>query len=163
MSSLFGGSKSKSTSSSESYNKAYDSINTALSPALGYVTSGGNALKALLGGDTSGLDTYKNSMGYDWTLKNGTNDLMAKQAAVGGLDSGATLKGLASYQTGLNNQYSTNYIQQLLGLAGLGTDAASSIAGAGNYNKSTGTATSKTSPNIVGTLGSIGSSMAAGF
>jgi len=159
MSSLFGGSKSKSTSTTD--NQAYGTINDWASNLLGYTGEGASGLSALLGGDTSGLENYKSSMGYDWELGNGADSIMAKQAQIGGLDSGATLKGLAKYQTGLNNQYSTNYMQQLLGLAGIGTDAAGALTSAGSRNVST--STSKTKPNIVGTLGSIGSSMAAGF
>jgi len=154
MSSLFGGSKSKSTSD----NQAYGTINNWASPLLGYTGEGASGLSALLKGDTTGLDTYKDSMGYDWELDEGSDNILSKAAQIGGLDSGATLKGLANYQTGLNNQYGTNYMNQLLGLAGIGTSAAETLTSAGQKNVST----SKTSPNIVGTIGKVGSSMASG-
>lgn len=157
MSSLFGGSKSKSTS--ESGNKAYDAINTAVSPSVGFLGQGGNALAALLGGDTSGLNNYKNAMGYDWQLGQGSGDILAKAAAVGGLGSGATLKGLAKYQTGLNNQYGDQYIKSLLGLSDIGANAGQLLTSAGQYSK--GTSTSKNSQGIAGGLGGLMSAAAA--
>jgi len=153
MSSLFGGSKSKSTSD----NQAYGTINQWASPLLGYTQEGASGLSALLGGDTTGLDKFKKAMGYDWEEEEGVDSFMSQRASVGGLDSGATLKGLADYQTGLNNQYSTNYMNQLLGLSGIGTDAASALTSAGQKNVSTSTQKA----NIVGTIGKVGSAMAS--
>lgn len=152
MGSILGGSKSKSTSE----NQAYGDIKNWASPLLGYTGQGAQGLSALLGGDTSGLDAYKSAMGYDWELGQGTNNLLAKQAAVGGLDSGATLKGLAKYQTGLNNQYGTNYLQNLLGLSGIGTDAAQTLTTAGQKN----TSTSKQAGGLGGVLGGLASNAA---
>lgn len=156
MGGLMGGTKSKSTS--ESYNKNNDLITGALTPALGYLTQGGNSLQALLGGDTSGLDAYKNAMGYDFELGQGTDNIMSKMARIGGLDSGATLKGLAKFQTGLNNQYAGNYMDKLLGLAELGGKSGELIANVGNYNKST--SSSKQSAGLGGVLGGLASNAA---
>lgn len=156
MGGLMGGSKSKS--SSESYNKNNALVTGAMSPAMGYLTQGGNAMQALLGGDTSGLETYKNNMGYNWELQQGTDSLLSKMANIGGLDSGATLKGLAKFQTGLNNQYANNYMQNLLGFSELGGKAGELIANVGNYNKSK--SSSSQSAGIGGVLGGLASNAA---
>ena len=147
MGGLMGGTKSKS------YNKAYDQIKEWASPLMGYAQEGAGGLSALLGGDASGLNTFKNNMGYNWELNQGTGDIMAKRAAVGGLNSGATLKGLANYQTGLNNQYANTYMSNLLGLSNVGMNAANTLTSAGQYSKS------KTSAGIGGLLGGVGGLM----
>lgn len=152
MGSIFGGSKSKS----ESKNQAFGQISGWANPLLSYTGQGAKGLSSLLGGDTTGLDNYKKSMGYDWELGQGTNGILSKAAAVGGLDSGATLKGLAKYQTGLNNQYAGNYLQSLLGLSGIGTDAAKVLTDAGTTN----TTTQKSSQGIGGVLGGLASNAA---
>lgn len=155
MGKLLGGSKSKSVSE----NQAFKSINPWAQEQMKYATQGGGGISALLGGDTSGLERFKNAMGYDWELGQGANDIMAKRAAMGGLDSGGTLKGLAEYQTGLNNQYTGNYLQQLLGLAGLGQNAGQILTSAGQKTVST----SKSSPGIGGLIGGGLSMVAGGF
>jgi hypothetical protein len=149
MGGLFGGSKSKS------YNKAYDQIKGWASPLLGYAGEGAGGLSDLLSGDASGFNTFKSNVGYDWNLNQGTNDILAQRAAVGGLDSGASLKALANYQTGLNNQYLGNYMGGMTDLAGIGTNAASILTSAGQVQKS------KSSPGIAGGLGGLLSGIAA--
>ena len=148
----------ESKSSSQSYNKAYDQLNSSLSPMLNYANTGASGLSSLLGGDTSGLDKYKSSMGYDWNLGQGLASQVAGQASKGLSDSGATLKGLANYQTGLNNQYASNYMSGLTGLSQLGLSAGNTLAGAGNVSNSESSQTQ----GIGGLLGSIGSSIATG-
>lgn len=154
MSSIFGGSKSKSTSD----NQAYGDISSAFKPLLGYAGEGAEGLSAALGGDSSGLDAFKKMMGYDWELNQGTGDILAQRAAQGGLDSGATLKGLAKYQTGLNNQYGNTYLNQLLGLSNIGTNAGQLLTSAGQKNVST----SKSSPGIASFIGGGLSAAASG-
>lgn len=152
MGSIFGGQKSKS----KSENKAYGTINNWASPLLGYAGEGARGLSTLLGGDTSGLDAFKSGMGYDWELGQGTNSILSKAAAQGGLDSGATLKGLAKYQTGLNNSYAQNYINQLLGLSNIGATAAGTLTNAGQ----TSTSTQTSGGGLGGILGGLASNAA---
>lgn len=158
MSSLFGGSKSKSTSTSD--NQAFGTISDWANPLLGYTQQGASGLASLLGGDTTGLDNFKSAMGYNWELGQGTDNVLSKAASIGGLDSGATLKGLADYQTGLNNQYGTNYLNSLLGLSGIGTSAAGTLAGAGSRSNST--STSKSGGGLAPILGGIAQGVASG-
>lgn len=152
MGGIFGGSKSKSTSK----NQAYGTINNWATPLLGYAQEGASGLSSLLGGDTSGLDSFKSAMGYDWDLDRGTGDIIAKRAAAGGLDSGATLKGLANFQTGLNNSYAQNYINQLLGLSNIGATAAGTLTNAGQ----TSTSTQSSGGGLGGVLGGLASNAA---
>lgn len=148
----------ESKSSSQSYNKAYDALNSAYSPLLGYANTGASGLSSLLSGDTTGLDKYKSAMGYDWNLGQGLASTVAGAASKGLSDSGATLKGLANYQTGLNNQYAQNYMSGLTGLSQLGLSAGNALAGAGQVSNSNSSQTQ----GIGGLLGSIGGAIATG-
>lgn len=141
MSSLFGG--SKSTSTQTSYNQAYPQLSAAFSPVLDYTNQSSNNISKLLSGDTTGLDAYKKAMGYDWQLGQGLNSVVANNAVKGLRNSGSTLKALANYQTNLNNQYSSNYLDNMFNLGNLGINAGNVISGAGNY--STGTSKSNSS------------------
>jgi len=156
MSSLFGG--SKSTQSSTSSNQAYPQLSQAFSPVLDYAQQGGSAIQKLLGGDTTGLDAYKQGMGYDWAQQRGATGVVANQASKGLRDSGSTLKALANFQSGLDNQYSTNYLSNLFNFSGLGLQAGQAISGAGNVSTSTGN--SSTNEGIGKTLGSVASLVA---
>ena len=150
MGSIFGGSKSKTE------NQAYGTIKNWAGGLLDYTKEGASGLSSLLGGDASGFNKFKNALGYDWELGQGTGDVMSRQASIGGLDSGATLKALARYQTGLNNQYAGNYMQNLLGLSGVGTNAAQVLTSAGQKS------TSSSSPGIGGFLGKVAAGIATG-
>lgn len=154
MSSILGGSKSKSVSD----NQAYKTIDPWAQNLMGYADEGASGISRTLAGDSTGLDAFKRMMGYDWEAQQGGQDILAKQAAVGGLDSGATLKGLAKYQTGLNNQYANTYLNQLLGLSGIGQNAANTLTSAGQKNVST----SKSSPGIGALAGKIAAGVATG-
>ena len=150
MGSLFGGSKSKS------YNKAWDQINSSMSPLLGYASKGASGLDALLGGNTTGLDNFKKSMGYDWSLGQGLASVVAGNAVKGLRNSGATLKGLADYQTNLNSKYGANYLDLLTNLTQTGMNAGQLMTSAGQYSKSS------TSAGLGPLLGAAGSIFAGG-
>lgn len=156
MSSLFGG--SKSTQSSTSSNQAYPQLSTAFSPVLDYTQQGGQGIQKLLSGDTSGLDAYKKGMGYDWAQQQGATGVVANQASKGLRDSGSTLKALSKYQSGLDNQYASDYLSQLFNFSNLGLQAGNTISGAGNVTKSTGNSSSN--EGIGKTIGSIASLVA---
>lgn len=151
---LTGESKSQSSSS----NRAYDTLNNSFSPMLGYASQGAGGLSALLSGDTTGLDAYKKNMGYDWTLGQGLASTSAKAASAGSLDSGATLKALANYQTGLNNQYATNYMSGLSGLSNLGISAGNALSGAGQVSNSS----QYSNPGLAALIGAAASAAAKG-
>ena len=154
MGSLFGGSKSKSTSE----NQAYGAINSAFSPLFQYAGQGASGMSALLSGDATGFNKYKDAVGYDWEQNRGMDNIASKYAKIGGLDSGATLKALASFQSGLDNQYASTYLDKLLGMSSIGTSAGQLVTQAGQKS----TSSSRSSPGLGGLLGAGLSGLASG-
>lgn len=149
MGGIFGGStqKSKQTSS----NRAYDTINTAVSPALGNIATGTNAANAFLSGDMSGFNQYKNNTGYDFQAEQGSRGITGNNAAAGMLRSGGTGKALQSFGANLNQQFADNYFQKLLQQTGLGLQAGQLLGGVGQVGEST--SKSKSKPGLGGFVG----------
>lgn len=141
------GSPGKSESHAESGNLAYPAISQAFTPALGYVTQGGNAVSALLGlgddsaGQKTALENFSNSAGMEFMRDQGNAQINSNQAAKGLLNSGSTLKGLEKYGQGLGQTYLNQYMQNLFGLGNLGLGAGGVMSDAGK----TSTADSKSS------------------
>lgn len=152
-----GGSSSKSTN--ESYNKAYGDISAATVPALDNIQTGGNNMAKLLGGDTTFLDRFKAGMGFDWELGEGAHKIAAQNLSRGLGDSGATLKALARFQTGLNNQYADKFLTANNDFANLGINAGNLLANAGQYSK--GKQTSSSSGGLGSFIGSAAGAIAA--
>lgn len=121
-------------------NRSWSEIKGAFTPALGYVTQGGDALANLLGvgtGDqTQALDKFANSGGMQWLMDQGNRMINSNQAAKGLLSSGSTLKGIEKYGQGLGSTYLSSYMDKLLGLGNLGLGAGGVMASAGQ--RSTG-------------------------
>lgn len=134
---VFGGSKSKESSS----NQAYAPVSAAMSPLLGNAATGSNALQAMLSGDTSGFETFKKSTGFDAMAEQGSRGITGNAAAGGLLRSGSTGKALSAYGNNLQNQFAGNYMDRLMGQAGLGFSAANSMAATGGV--STGKSSNK--------------------
>ena len=105
------------------YIAAGDRANTALQGFLG------------LGGDPAAtqkaFDDYLGSTGYRFTRQQGLDAVSQGKAAGGMLGSGATLKALDAYGTGLADQFGQHYVGDLQALSGTGQAAASGLAGAG--------------------------------
>jgi hypothetical protein len=158
MSKIFGGSKSTQTSTSS--NRAYDTVNQSLSPLIGMAGTGANALQALLTGDRSGFDAYKGATGYDAIAEQGSRGITGNAAAGGLLRSGSTGKALQAFGTNLQNTFANNYMDRLLQQAGLGFNAANALTAAGNTASSTGT--SKSKPGLGGLIGGFASGIAGG-
>lgn len=153
MSSIFGGSKSKSSQS----NQAYPFLQQQLGGVVGQAGTGANAIQALLSGDTTGFDQYKQSTGFNQLLQEGSRGITGNAAAGGLLRSGSTGQAIANYGNLFQNQYADNYFNKLLGQSGLGIQAGQTIGGAGT----TSTSSSKSKPGIGGFLGSAASLVAA--
>lgn len=163
MSSIFGGSKSKQSSSSQSssYNQAYPWLRDTYGGAAQTGLNGTNALSALLGlsGDPSkyqdAFNNYKDSTGYDFMFDEGQRAINGNAAAKGSLQSGATLKALNQYGTNIASTYYNNYLDRLLGLSDSGYKAGSLISGAGGTAQSTSQSkgTSSSKPGISSFLG----------
>lgn len=156
MSSIFGGSKQKSSSTSS--NQAYGTLNNAFSPLLGYASQGAQGLSALLGGDVSGLNAYKNATGFDAAAEAGSRGITGNAAAGGLLRSGSTGKALQRYGQEISNQYANNYMDRLLAQANLGYQAGNILSSAGNTSQSTSSGKSK--KGIGGFLGSAAGAIA---
>ena len=108
--------------------------------AMPYINAGTGAENALsgflgLGGDPAAIqkafNDYLGSTGYQFALGQGEQAVQQDKAARGELNSGATLKALDAYGTGLAQQYGQQYINNLQGLTDTGQRAAGSLTGAG--------------------------------
>lgn len=160
MGKLFGGSSQKSSSTSTSSNRAYDDINRIFSPVTGMAGTGANALSALLSGDSSGFDAFKNATGFDWQAEQGSRGITGNAAAKGLLNSGSTGKALVSYGNNIQNQFANNYMDKLLQQAQLGLQAGGLISGAGNVSSSTSSSSGSSKPGLGGLIGGIASGVA---
>src|SRR6478609_6066640 len=98
MSSIFGGSKSKSHQESSSWNEAYPFLKDTFGGMAQSASGGSNLLNAMLGiggqpAQTEAFDNYRNSSGYNFIRDEGVNAIEGSQAAKGLLRSGSTLTG----------------------------------------------------------------------
>lgn len=91
-------------------------------------------LQGLLGlgpqGSAGMQQTLSNLPGYQFALNQGLKSTQNAATARGLGNSGASLKGAASYATGLAQQNYGTYLSQLMGLAGMGESAGAGV-GAG--------------------------------
>lgn len=157
MSKIFGGSKSKSQqqSTSSSSNLAYQPVQQAFNPLLGYAQSGASSLQKLLGGDTTDFNAFRAGTGYDFEKDRGESAIMTMLGSKGMRNSGAALKQLVSFNDGLQRSSINNYLDRLLGLTGVGFNAGNALTSAGQVSnsQSTGTSTSKNSNGIGSFIG----------
>lgn len=104
----------------------------------------------------SEYQNYLQMAGYAPAMKQLSQAVVGQGAASGLLRSGSTAKALQSQGTTLNNQYFSNYLQQLAGLSGLGLQAGNIISGAGQQSSSTGTSSGATG-GLIGGISQLGS------
>ena len=102
-----------------------------------YITGGQGAYSTLnnllgVGGNSASIqNTLTNLPGYQFTLNQGLKATQGGYAAQGLADSGAALKGAATYATGLAQSDYNNYLTGLQNSANTGAGAASALAGVG--------------------------------
>lgn len=140
MGSIFGG---PGKSKSESGNYAYGAINNATAgsvPAMGEST---NLLRSFLSGDRSGVDTFKNTMGYNPAMEAAGRGVTANAAAKGILNSGATGKNLLRVGSQINDQYNDMYLDAISKLFAQGQGAGALLSSAGQYSKGSSTESGK--------------------
>lgn len=125
---LFGGGKT------ESGNKAFGTLQTALAPNL---QTSNNMFNQLAGSLSGGFDQFKKDAGFDFLLNKGMRDRVGGAAARGLMNSGSTQKALAEYETGLGSTMYSNFLDRLAQGVGLGNQQAGILAGAGQYGKGT--------------------------
>lgn len=153
MGAIFG--KKKSTQ--ESGNKAFDYIKSTFSPLTGYAGTGAEGISRLLSGDASGFNAFKDATGFNQLVQEGSRGITGNAAAGGLLRSGGTGKALVNYGNQMQNQYAGDYLNQLLGLSGIGMNAGQLISGAGQYSQGK----SKEKPGLGGFIGQLSSGTAA--
>lgn len=73
-----------------------------------------------------------NLPGYQFQMSQGVNALQNSASASGMLNSGNLLEGLSQYGQGVASNYYQNYLNNLSGLAGMGTNAATGAASQAN-------------------------------
>lgn len=72
--------------------------------------------------------------GYQFQIKEGENAINKSLAAKGGLLSGGSLKALTEYREGIADQTYNNWLNRLMGVAGVGQSAVNTTAASGqNY------------------------------
>jgi hypothetical protein len=134
----------KSKEKSESGNLNNDLLTGSLSPALGYVTGGGNMVGNLLGvggapAQTDALENFANSGGMKFLEEQGMKGITSSKAASGLLASGSYGTALSKYNQGLASTYLNQYMQNLLDYSRLGLGSAGVLASSGAYSKGSGT------------------------
>jgi len=73
---------------------------------------------------------FQKSPGYQFRLDQGQNSLMALQASRGGLASGGAMREMEQYSQGIASDEYGRYTDELYALAGMGQNAANSMANA---------------------------------
>lgn len=145
MSAIFGGRKE----SRRSENRAFGQLNQAFSPLFSQATSAADQIQALLGGDTSGFDNFKEATGFNWAAERGSRGVTGNAAARGLLRSGATGESLVNFGNQIQNQYANQYLDRLLGLGAMGLQAGSIVGGAGGVSEGKG----RSKPGLGGFIG----------
>lgn len=78
-----------------------------------------------------GFDTFRNSTGYDFRVRQGMNALNSGYAGAGTIKSGAAIKGAIDYGQGMASQEFGNYLNALGNQQSLGLQAGGAAAGVG--------------------------------
>ena len=79
----------------------------------------------------SASDTFRNSTGYQFRLGEGLDAVNSAYAGIGGLQSGAAMRGINDYAQNFASNEFGNYAGLLSGQQAVGAGAASSLAGVG--------------------------------
>lgn len=117
----------------------WDYASGALQPGIDRGAAAGGQYNALLmGNDPAAFERYKQSAGYDTTLKAGVNALSQNAALRGQLHSGGTLKAASDYGQETNQRYFSDYLGKLGLPMQLGASNANALAGsAGDFANAT--------------------------
>lgn len=158
MSSIFGGSKQSSTSSSS--NQAYPQLSAALTPEVNNGVAANNTLSGLLGGQgQAGSDAafaqFRNGTGYQFGLNQGEDAVTQNAATKGLLNSGSTARALDTYgQNYANSQYQ-NFTNLLGQQQQTGNQAAGIIGSTGAKSNSSSSGSSNGSVFGSGGIGGL--------
>lgn len=134
------GGKSKSSGSSSSSNVNNGMLTGALGGDLGSVGTAEHNMGAELNGGPAG---FANSGGFNFLMNQGTQNVNANMASRGLGTSGADMKGLEDYRSGLASTYLQNYMQDNAMMGGLGLGAGNILAQSGYQSQSQNKSKSK--------------------
>lgn len=120
-----------------------DLLVNSFTPALGYLTGGGNLMGNMLGvggapAQTDAITNYANSGGMKFLQEQGAKGITSTKAAQGLLSSGSYGTALTKYNQGLASTYLDHYMQSLLDYSKLGLGAGGVLAESGAEKKATG-------------------------
>ena len=149
MSSIFGGSKSKSVNTNKGI------VTNAFQPLLGQTASANQSINDLLSGNATGFNKFKDATGFDFEMFRGVDNLGSQFAGRNVYRSGARDKAIMEFGNGLQNRFAQQYLQSLLGQANQGLAAGQLVAGVGQQS------TSKSKPGIGNLIGGAASLAAA--
>lgn len=122
-------------SKSKSANQAWEAIESAFTPALGYVTDAGGMMKNML---AQGPGGFADTGGFKFLMDQGTNQVNSNFYSRGLGQSGAAMKGLEKYRHGLASTYLNQYMDQLNNFGKLGIGAGGVMSSAGQYSTGKG-------------------------
>lgn len=132
------GSPQKQESGNKSYPWIQQNYGAGGASAFNGGTSGIEGLLGMPGGDPQALQKFWNSTGGQFMLNQGTDQVNANMYARGLGKSGADIKGLEDYRSGLASSKLNDLMQNYFGLAKLGLGAGDLVSQAGQYSKGSG-------------------------
>jgi hypothetical protein len=135
--------------------QVYDDISANFKPYLDMGLQGQQAYNSLLGlGQApAGFTGFQQSPGYQFAMNQGMDASRSQAAAMGGLNSGRTLRDLNAFGQGLANQEYQTYLNRLQGIGQQGQSAAGMQGAAGQ----------QFGANALNAMGSLGDARAAGY
>lgn len=125
-------------------NQAQDVGGAGLDLLGGFLGIGGQQ------GFQDALSNFREGVGYQDQLKQGSDVIAGNAAVRGNLNSGATLKGLTSYGQGLANQSLMDFLGLAQGAAAGGQQAALGVGAAGTSGGSTAASTQPQNKGLLG-------------
>lgn len=132
--------KSKSSQSSNSSNVNNGALSGSLMPAVGATSQATGLMGNMLNGGPNG---YADSGGMNFLLNKGTNTVDSDMSNRGLLNSGADMKGLEDYRSGLASTYLDQYMNHANQMGQLGLGAGGVLARSGDVSSSQGKSKSK--------------------
>lgn len=126
-----GGGKSKGSSNSSNVNNP--ALMSSLGPATAATGQATGMMNSLLSGGPGG---FADSGGMKFLMNQGTQDVNSNMASRGLLNSGADMKGLEDYRSGLASTYLDHYLDHVNQMGQLGVGAGGVLSNSGDVSSS---------------------------
>lgn len=107
------------------------------------------------------MQSWLDNSGYSWVRDQGNKGLEGTYASKSAANSGAAMKALVKFNSGLANTYLQQYLTNLQDQQKLGIGALGVLSGAGQQSSSTSTSSGKSSNGLLGGIGSLLSGIGA--